>query len=70
MPETKHNNHRRVLDETASSIKELILHLETRETEGRPMTAGEIKAIASRLQIYVEDLLAASGSLRGEKPEM
>ena len=33
------------------------------------MTAGEIKAIASRLQVHVEDLLAASRGLRNEKPE-
>lgn len=69
MPETKHNNHRQVLDETASSIKKLVLDLENREMEGRPMTAGEIKAIASRLQVHVEDLLAASRGLRNEKPE-
>ena len=69
MTETKHSNHRRVLDETASSIKELVLDLENRELEGRPMSASEIKAIASRLQIHVEDLLAASRSLLSEKPE-
>lgn len=69
MTETKHNSHRRVLDETASSIKKLVLDLENREMEGRPMTAGEIKAIASRLQLHVEDLLAASRGLR-EKSEI
>jgi len=37
--------------------------------EGRPITAAQIQTIAGRLQGHVEDLLAASRSLRDEKPE-
>jgi hypothetical protein len=56
-----------VLDETASSIKNLILELENREIEGRPMTATEIQTMAGRLQGHVGDLLEASRRLRDEK---
>jgi hypothetical protein len=69
MTKTEHNDHRKVLDKTATSIKELVLDLENREMEGRPITATEIQMIASRLQVHVEDLLAASRSLRDEKSE-
>jgi hypothetical protein len=69
MTETNPNNHRRVLDETATSIKKLVLDLENSEMDGQPITASEIKAIASQLQIHVEDLLAASRNLRNERPE-
>jgi hypothetical protein len=60
---------RKVLDETATSIKELVLELENRQTEGRRLTAIEIETIASQLQVHVESLLAASKSLRDAKPE-
>ena len=63
----QHNNPRKILDETATSINKLVLDLETRETEGRPVTANEIQTIASRLQSHVQDLLAAAKSLREEK---
>jgi hypothetical protein len=69
MTKTEHKDHRRVLDETATSIKKLVLDLENRETEGRAITATEIQSIASRLQAHVEDLLAASRNLRDEKSE-
>jgi hypothetical protein len=69
MTKTQHKDPRRVLDETATSIKKLVLDLENREIEGRHITATEIQTIASRLQGHVEDLLAASRSLRDEKPE-
>lgn len=69
MIKTPRNDHRRVLDETATSIRTLVRDLENRETEGRPITASEIQSIASRLQIHVEDLLAASRSLREDKSE-
>jgi hypothetical protein len=69
MTKTKHKDHREVLDETATSIKKLVLDLENREIEGDPITATEIQTIAGRLQAHVEDLLAASRSLRDQKPE-
>jgi hypothetical protein len=67
MPKTEYKDHRKILDETATSIKKLVLDLENRETEGRPINASEIQIIASRLQVHVEDLLAASRGLRDEK---
>lgn len=67
MTKTQHIDHRKRLDETATSIKELALQLEKSETEGRPITAAEIQTIAGRLQTHVEDLLAASRSLRDKK---
>jgi hypothetical protein len=69
MTKTEHQNYRQVLDETATSIKNLVLDLENREIKGRPINATEIQTIASRLQIHVEDLLAASRGLRDEKSE-
>ena len=54
---------RKNLDEIATSIRKLVLELENREIDGRPMTATEIQAIAGRLRGHVEDLLAASRSL-------
>jgi hypothetical protein len=67
MTKAQNKNPRNVLDETASSIRNLILELEDREIEGRPMTATEIQTMASRLQGHLEDLLAASKRLRDEK---
>lgn len=69
MTKTEHQRHRKVLEETATSIKKLVLDLENREIEGRPINATEIQMIASRLQVHVEDLLAASRGLRDEKTE-
>jgi hypothetical protein len=60
-------NPRDSLDEIATSIKRLILYLESRELEGRSLTATEISTIAKTLQLHVEDLHAASRSLREEK---
>jgi hypothetical protein len=54
---------RKNLDEIATSIRRLVLELENREIDGRPMTATEIQAIAGRLRGHVEDLLAASRSV-------
>jgi hypothetical protein len=54
---------RKNLDEIATSIRKLVLELENREIDGRPMTATEIQAIAGRLRGHVEELLAASRSL-------
>ena len=54
---------RKNLDEIATSIRKLVLELENREIDGRPMTATEIQAIAGRLRGHVEDLLAASRSV-------
>ena len=67
MTKAQHKDPRKVLDETATSINKLVLELENREIEGRPITATEIQTIAGRLQGHVEDLLAASMSLRDEK---
>ena len=64
MNKTPHKDPRKVLDETATSIRKLVLDLENREMEGRPVTATEIQTIASQLQVHVEDLLAASRNLR------
>ena len=64
MTKTQDNDPRKVLDETATSIKKLVLELESREIEGLPITPTEIQAIAGRLQVHVQDLLAASRSLR------
>ncbi len=69
MIKTPRNDQRKILDETATSIRTLVRDLENKETEGRPITASEIQSIASRLQIHVEDLLAASRSLRVDKSE-
>jgi len=69
MTKTQDNDPRKVLDETATSIKKLVLELESREIEGLPITPTEIQAIAGRLQVHVQDLLAASRSLRDQKSE-
>ena len=59
----------KLLDETATAIRKLVFDLEIREREGRPVTATEIQTIASRLQVHVEDVLAALESLRDKKSE-
>jgi hypothetical protein len=59
-------NPRKDLDQIAASIKRLTLYLENSETEGRSLTATEIDAVANKLQTHVEELLAASKSLRDE----
>lgn len=69
MTKTLNKDPRKVLDETATSIKKLVIDLENRETEGKRLTATEIQIIASQLQVHVENLLAASRSLRDEKSE-
>jgi hypothetical protein len=69
MTKTQNKDHRNVLDETATSIKKLVLDLENREIAGQPITPTEIQMIAGRLRVHVEDLLAASRSLRDEKFE-
>lgn len=63
MTKTQHQDPRKNLDEIATSIRKLVLELENREIDGRPMTATEIRAIAGRLRGHVEELLAASRSL-------
>jgi hypothetical protein len=68
MSET-HENPRDSLDEIATSIRTLILYLESRELEGRSLTAPEIATVAKTLQLHVEDLHAASKSLREEKSD-
>jgi hypothetical protein len=68
MTKAPRKNPREVLDETATSIKKLFLELENEQMDGRPITAAEIQTIARQLQGHVEDLLAASKSLRDEKP--
>ena len=67
MPKTQHKDPRQVLEQIATSIKNLVLDLENRELAGRPITAIEIQTIASQLHGHVENLLAASRSLRDEK---
>jgi hypothetical protein len=69
MSKTHDKDPRKVLDETATSIRKLVLDLENREMEGRPVTAREIQTIAGQLQAHVEDLLAASRNLRDEKSQ-
>ena len=69
MTKTPDKDPRKALDETANSIKELIIDLENLETEGRRLTATQIQTIAGQLQAHVENLLTASRSLRDEKPE-
>jgi hypothetical protein len=59
----------KILDETATSIQRLVQDLENREIGGDGVTATEIQTIASQLHAHVEELLAASNSLRGVKPE-
>ena len=58
------------LDETATSIKELIRELEDREIQGTVVTVAEIRKIARQLQGHVQDLLAASNNLRAMKSEV
>jgi hypothetical protein len=67
MVKPDHRDPSRVLDETVTSIKNLIQELENREMEGTVVTAAEIRRIASQLQAHVEGLLAASSSLRAVK---
>jgi hypothetical protein len=67
MTKTPHKDLRKVLDETATAINRLVVELENREVEGRPVTASEIQSIASRLQLHAEGLIAASRSLRDDK---
>ena len=69
MSKTHQKDPRKVLDETATSIRKLVVDLEKREMEGRPVTAKEIQTIAGQLQVHVEDLLAASRNLRDEKSQ-
>jgi hypothetical protein len=61
------NDPRSALDETATSIKKLLQYLETKEMEGRRLTAAEVDAIALKLQIHVEELLAAAKNLGEDK---
>ncbi len=61
-----HGRPRKDLDQIGASIKKLTLYLENSETEGRSLTATEIEAVANKLQSHVEELLAASKSLRAE----
>jgi hypothetical protein len=63
MTKAQHKDPRKILDEIATSIKKLVLELENKEMNGRPITATEIQAIAGRLDGHVKDLLAASRSL-------
>jgi hypothetical protein len=67
MVKPDHKDPSRVLDDTATSIKKLVQDLENRETDGAVVTAAEIRKIAGQLQAHVEDLLAASKSLRAVK---
>ena len=67
MVDPEQRDTRRVLDETANSIKQLVVNLENGEMQGRRITASEIQSIASQLQGHVEHLLAASRSLRNGK---
>ncbi len=67
MSKTHPEDPREVLDQAATSIRKLVLDLENREMEGRPVTATEIQTIASQLQVHMENLLAASRNLRDEK---
>jgi hypothetical protein len=62
-----HNDPRNALDNVANSIKTLLRYLENCEIEGRRLTATEIDAIAGKLQVHVEELLAASKRLRDHK---
>lgn len=62
-------NPRKSLDDIAASIKNLSLHLETSEIEGRHLTRTEIHAIASKLQTHVEELLAASKALGDDRSD-
>ena len=64
MVKPDHRDLGKVLDETATSIKNLIQELENRERQGTVVTAAEIRKIASQLQAHVEGLLEASNSLR------
>lgn len=58
---------RHALDTAATSIKNLVLDLEQHERDGKPVTASEIKKMASQLKVHVEDLLAASKNLSESK---
>ena len=60
-------NARRALDEIAAAIEKLIADLETRELEGAPLTTSEIDTLAGKLQVHVEELLAASKGLQEQK---
>jgi hypothetical protein len=64
---TKSHTPRNALEDIATSIRTLVLYLETKEVAGRRLTATEIETVAGKLQIHVEELLAASKSLRNEK---
>lgn len=62
-----HKNPRKALDEIATAIEQLIVGLEEREMEGGRLTTTEIDALARKLQIHVEALLAASKRMQDEK---
>ena len=62
MTKAQDKDPRKNLDEIATSLKKLVMELEKREIDGRPMSAAEIHAIAGRLRGHVDDLLAASTS--------
>ena len=64
MVKPDHRDPGKVLEETATSIRNLIQDLENREMQGAVVTAAEIRKIAGKLQAHVEVLLAASNSLR------
>jgi hypothetical protein len=64
MVKPDHGDPGKVLEETATSIRNLIQDLENREMQGAVVTAAEIRRIAGQLQAHVEVLLAASNSLR------
>jgi hypothetical protein len=64
---TKTRDNHRALGEISASIKELSLYLDNHESAGKGLTASEIHTLATKLQAYVEELLAASKSLRDDK---
>jgi hypothetical protein len=59
---------KKVVDNIALSIRNLVDYLESRRKKGEMIKAAEVRAIASQLRIHVESLLSAERRLRGRKP--
>jgi hypothetical protein len=60
-------NLKKVSDDIAIAINQLVNDLESREKRGEILKATEVRAVANQLQTHVANLLSAVRRLREEK---
>jgi hypothetical protein len=60
-------NLKKVSDDIAIAINQLVNDLESREKKGEILKATEVRAVANQLQTHVANLLSAVRRLREEK---